>query len=330
MSASHRTTDSDFSRAFARQRSPARIAVVNIMDNASGTEKHFRRTLTSANESADITMCRMDCARLGKKYFTEHDHLMSEGYVDWQDVIGKEHFDLVIVTGINRGKIPYAELARTHAPFWNEMHDLLGSIDAAHDNGLVGHTSLICWSAFAALKIQHGVEKLIRSEKLYGLFDHVIETQDHPLFASFEQKDNQLLIPQSRFATLDNAAVKQAIGASRGQILMSGPECPAIWTLGNHTTCIINHPEYSEDTLRREFSRHRKEDAGFPAPAGYIVNDAGALEQQETFDVLGQLCSTIYRNLIDISVSARQTCPVISQQWRHDEAAPERQLARFA
>jgi len=276
----------------------ASIAVINIMDNAKSTEAHFKKTILSADPNAQITWCRMKCAEQGEKYFTEHQHLLSPNYDDWHDVIGKKNFDLVIFTGINRGNLSYYDLAKKFPAFWEETQQLVRKIKSSIHSGTIGHTALICWAAFAAMKELYGIEKGIHSEKFYGLFHHSIANPDHPLAQGFGE--DAFLVPQSRYSFMEEDKLSKVIQQQRGEIVMHGPDGPAIWTLEqNRMTCFINHLEYGIDTLHREWKNGQKYLPNCPPPQNYSFDPEGSnLELEVVFEQLGLSCGHFYKNLI--------------------------------
>jgi len=284
----------------AQQNTP-RIALVNIMDNAAGTERHFVRTLLKANPLSDITLYRMACAKKDHKYFDEQEYLLGDNYVDWHGVIGIENIDLVIVTGINRGTLSYTDLEKKYPDFWAESQDLFRAIHTSLSDKKTGHAAFVCWSAFAAMKTLYGVEKGIRPQKLYGLFDHKIENPNHPLAKGFGTEN--MFVPQSRSSFMKQHELDKVICDHNGDTIMSGPDGPAIWTLeNNRMTCFINHLEYGFDTLANEYARDKiKIRPDFPPPENYNPSDLLNRELLGTFDRLSQSCSHFYKNLIDLA-----------------------------
>lgn len=304
----YRTTVSNTNSAPRR----ARIALVNIMDNAAATEDHFRSIIERADPHAEIVLCRMACAKddLGRAeplYFRDKtNHLLSDRYVDWHDVIGQQDIDLVIVTGIDRGGLTYQELETQYPLFWNETRELLNTIDATTKTGQTGHSLLICWAAFAAMKVWSNVDKGIHDQKLYGVFDHKAVADNHPLLNSLQGRDFK--IPHSRMSYMNENELRNAINHDGGQTVLEGPGGPAIWTLHDgRMTAIIGHPEYGESTLQKEQERDtlklrdrtNNPDAVFPAPANYSYGSAGTTA---TFDYLKTtFCPTLYKNLVSLA-----------------------------
>lgn len=284
------------------QNRPTRVALVNIMDNAEGTERHFTRTIQKADPNAEITLCRMACAKIDPKYFRENDFLLSERYVDWHDVIGEKNFDLVIVTGIDRGTLSYDDLEAEYGDFWNESKQLFRAIQSSIRTGKTGHSALVCWSAFAAMKDLYDVEKGIHPQKFYGLFPHTIQEPRHPLVNGFA--DKEILVPHSRSSYMNDDHLRETIDEHCGKVVLNGPDGPSIWTLENdRMTCFINHLEYSIDTLHREYQRDRKNRCpNFPAPQNYNYNPDGENSELETiFEELSSACDHFYTNLLKIA-----------------------------
>ncbi|HOO51115.1 MAG TPA: homoserine O-succinyltransferase [Alphaproteobacteria bacterium] len=288
-----------------------RIVLINIMDNAEGTEKHFVKTLQTAHPEAEIVLCRMACAKKDAKYFLEQDYLCSDRYQDWQEVIGRDYVDLVIVTGINRGKLTYQDMASQYKGFWNESCSLFRKLQHATRSGQVGHATLVCWSAFAAMKDLYSVDKQIHPKKFYGLFKHYLPEEPHPLLAGIE--DREILIPQSRYSYMDEEELNAAIRAHDGTVALNGPDGPALWTLeSGRISCIINHPEYSIDTLSREYAKGvEKEGSDFELPQNYDLKDIQ--RHTETFERLKTLSPLLYRNIIIHALSVRPSQPKPAQ-----------------
>lgn len=285
---------------------PVRIALVNIMDNAEGTERHFTSTLQAARPDADITLCRMNCAQIDPKYFREQDYLLSDRYIDWHEVIGKQDFDLVIVTGINRGTLTYQKLGDDYADFWNESKELFRALRTSIREGKTGHGALVCWSAFAAMKELYGVEKGIHPQKFYGLFEHKIESPGHPLVKGLDR--DTLLVPQSRSSYMKEDDLRRAIKDHDGDVVMNGPDGPAIWALeGGRLTCSINHLEYGIDTLKKEYDRDSDNGKNaFPLPRNYDPHNVETPENIAAFSRLGDTCANFYKNLISLAQDQKQ------------------------
>lgn len=284
----------------------ARICAINIMDNAEGTKRHFEKTLLAADPNAKITWCRMQCAKEDPKYFREQSHLLSEEYTDWQDVIGIEDFDLAIFTGINRGNLSYEDLAKRFPAFWNESKDAICAIEQSIKSGKTGHGAFVCWSAFAYMKELYGVEKGIHPEKFYGLFPHKIVTPPHPLVTGFAEDD--IHVPQSRYSYMEESDLNEVINNHEGQVVMNGPDGPAIWTLrDDRITCFINHLEYSAETLQKEYEFGRSQNNGvFNPPQNYKYDPNGQNTDLEiTFDSLRTSCAKFYKNLIELAVTQK-------------------------
>lgn len=283
---------------------PPRILLVNIMDNARGTEEHFVRTLKAAAPDAQITLARMSCAKSDAKYFKEQDHLLSDRYVDWHEELGQKPYDLVVVTGINRGTLTYEDLGEQYGEFWDESRALFRAIQSNIRSSNVKHAALVCWSAFAAMKELYGVDKGIHNQKLYGLFPHTLDNPSHPLARGMGTQ--AILAPQSRYSYIDEDQLNAVIDDHGGEVVMNGPDGPAVWTLEDRKiTCFINHLEYSIDTLAREFNRERSHTSpDFPPPLNYNPHDVYSAQNRQTFDRLEKVCSAFYRNLIETAHGA--------------------------
>ncbi|MDD3020301.1 MAG: homoserine O-succinyltransferase [Alphaproteobacteria bacterium] len=300
-----------------------KIVFINLMDNALGTEKHFLNILKKASPDAEVILCRMACNHKDPRYFNEQDYLNSDRYQDWQTVIGNTYADQVIVSGINRGLLSYDDMKNDYKDFWDECCTLFRKLQHATRNGQVGHATLICWAAFAAMKDLYEVEKDIHAEKFYGLFPHKIPSSDHPLVKGTQ--GSEILIPQSRYSYMESSHLKDVIDYHQGTVAMDGPDGPAIWTLEQQRiSCIINHPEYSIDTLHKEYEFGKsKEGDDFAPPRNYDVQNINCAKHRESFARLEEFCITFYQNLINHALEARPNASLPYKRSDEENSRPD-------
>ncbi len=331
-------------RSHANDSSPRRrevIAVVILMDNAEATEKHFRALLEQAAPNADIIMCRMECAEadLDKEnphYFKDKTrYLLREHIQKWQDVIGVQHLDQVIVTGINRGSLSYAELETEYPLFWNEFKSLMHQIDATTTSGQTGHGFLVCWAAIAGAYVLEGVKKNIYPNKLYGVYDHQIVEPRHELLTGLGGCNFR--IPHSRFSYMDETELTTAIERAEGRVILRGPDGPALWTMHHdRIAAIIGHPEYGESTLQNEYKRDRAKfreqtgdpDGDIPVPENY---EYGSEKTSNDFNYLKKTLSpTFYHNLVRLAIQRKNEANAREEIEKNQSSEVPNGLLHFA
>jgi homoserine O-succinyltransferase/O-acetyltransferase len=224
------------SRANRQEIRPLKLLFLNLMPKKIETENQFLRLLSNSPLQIDIDLLRID-QRESKNTPSEH---LDSFYVDFDD-IQHLNYDGLIITGAPLGKIPFNEVI-----YWDKFKTIL--IWAQHH---VTSTLLFCWAAQAALNIIYGLPKLIRQQKLSGVFDHYITDNKAILTRGF---DDHFWAPHSRYADFPSDMIcKQtnltilAESKIAGAYLMTTDDRRMVFVTG--------HPEYDALTLANEYFR---------------------------------------------------------------------------
>ncbi|RTE87367.1 MULTISPECIES: homoserine O-succinyltransferase [Gammaproteobacteria] len=157
--------------------------------------------------------------------------------------VGKPaQFDALIITGAPLGRTPYQDVK-----YWGELAALF---DFCIEHRIPMFCS--CWAANAYLYAKYQLTPNIRSEKLFGVFEHK-QSQHHPVLNGLEPS---IWLPQSRYAFIDPDEIKQH---EHIEPLLEVPnEGPAMLIDQHETLLLLAHPEYAEDTLQNEYKRDQR------------------------------------------------------------------------
>lgn len=227
-----------------------RVGLLNLMPDKATTERHWLRLLAATGVDAHVLLLRLhNWTPRG----TSGDY-MKQYYQSWRDVAD---LDALIITGAPLGQFSYSEV-----DYWEEFIQLLQAFEYLQTPSL-----LSCWAAHGALHHFHQLHTTRRTQKLSGLFEHT--TAPDPLTAGLA---TQLVLPQSRFAQLDSAAVaghpavRVLLHSSvAGPVLMRDNLAPRCYLLG--------HPEYEAETLALEYEQDQQKGMAVAMPEGYFIND---------------------------------------------------------
>jgi homoserine O-succinyltransferase len=157
-------------------------------------------------------------------------------------------------------------------PYWQELTEIF---DWAKEN--TSSTILSCLAAHAGVLYLDGIERRRLKEKCFGLFYFTVQHY-HPLVG---RRGNRRLTPHSRY----NEVLQGELERAGYEILTSSPEHGVdIFTkfFGSQFVFLQGHPEYSANTLAREYRRDigresRGEIGRAPKmPEGYFSIDAEA------------------------------------------------------
>jgi homoserine O-succinyltransferase/O-acetyltransferase len=236
------------------------IGVVNNMPTAAikSTERQFCDILGEAAQglSIQIRWFRLAGAR--------------PGHYERLDALWESHLDGLIVTGAE----PRAAVL-TDEPFWEP---LTKTIDWA-----TRHTSSAVWSCLAthaAVLHLDGVQRRKRPKKVFGVFDSLKTSSDHPILTNVQACWR---VPHSRWNDLPEADLE----ASGYEMLSKSPEAGVDTFVKQFDRSLFwfiqSHPEYDAGALMREYRRdvarfHVGQMERYPeVPQNYF--DRGTVEQ---------------------------------------------------
>ncbi|HHS82996.1 MAG TPA: homoserine O-succinyltransferase, partial [Devosia sp.] len=147
----------DSRRATRQDIRPLQIGLLNLMPNKERTETQFARLIGATPLQIDLTLVRISDHRAKN---TSEEYL-NTFYQRWEDV-RPQKFDGFVVTGA-----PIAHLPFEQVKYWPEMVEIM---DWTQTN--VHSTMFICWGAQAALHHFHGVSRIRRAQKAFGVYRH--------------------------------------------------------------------------------------------------------------------------------------------------------------
>ena len=231
-----------------------KIAVVNIMPQKMNTELQLLRLLSNSPLQTEVTFLR-----LGTHHYRNISEAYLRSYYKAFSDIQEKYFDGLIITGAPVETLPYEEV-----DYWKE---LTGIMKWSEEH--VTSSMYICWAAQAGLYFHYGIPKYPLKEKLSGIYPHRKLCPDEELTRGF---DDVFYAPHSRHTGVRSSDIKLH---RELRILAESPVAGAYLILDkeNKRVFVKGHPEYSTDTLSKEYFRDRKKNLDPKVPAGYFPED---------------------------------------------------------
>ncbi len=244
----------DSRRATRQDIRPLQIGLLNLMPNKERTETQFARLIGATPLQIDLTLVRISDHRAKN---TSEEYL-NTFYQRWEDV-RPQKFDGFVVTGA-----PIAHLPFEQVKYWPEMVEIM---DWTQTN--VHSTMFICWGAQAALHHFHGVRRIRRAQKAFGVYRHQTRDTASPYLRGFS---DDLAIPVSRTNDIDMASIPPDSGLrviidsdEVGVCMFDDPEHRALH--------MLNHLEYDNQSLGDEYRRDMEAGLNPNLPVGYYPDD---------------------------------------------------------
>jgi homoserine O-succinyltransferase len=175
------------------------------------------------------------------------------------DQIKDHNYDGLIITGAPLGLVAFEDVI-----YWPQVDEII-QWSRTH----VTSTLFLCWAAQAGLKSLYNLPKQTREEKLSGVYQQIVNSENDVLTRGF---DDQFLAPQSRTADFQVDYIK----ANTDLIILAQSDASGAYLMTSadrRQVYITGHPEYSAHTLADEY--HRDCDAGLNPilPINYFPND---------------------------------------------------------
>lgn len=236
-------------RAQSQDIRPLRLAIINLMPTKIETETQLLRMLSNTALQVNVDLIR---TKSHQSKNTSKEHL--EKFYKTFDEIRDTKYDGMIVTGAPVEKLDYEEVS-----YWEELKEIM---DYAREN--VYSTMFICWASQAALYHYYGIKKYKFEEKLSGVFENEVVTEN-VLTRGF---DNYFYAPQSRYTYCreeDLSAVEDIKIIAKSDL--AGVHISA--TSDNRLIFISGHSEYDEDTLDKEYRRDVAQGINPKVPQNY-------------------------------------------------------------
>ena len=241
-------------RAITQDIRPLKILLLNLMPTKVATETQFTRLLGNSPLQVELELIHTSSHKAKN---VSEDHLLA--FYKTFDEVKENYYDGLIITGA-----PVEHLEFEQVEYWQELTEIMEwSKTHAHS------TLHICWGAQAGLYYHYGIKKHGLSEKLFGVFPHVVEYRRSILFRGF---DDVFMVPQSRHTTVDRADI-EAVPDLR--ILASSEEC-GVYAVSDKKTrriFVTGHSEYDAETLKNEYVRDVGLGRPISVPKNYFPDD---------------------------------------------------------
>ncbi len=231
------------------------IGLINLMPNKVDTETQFIRLIGSTPLQINFTLIRMT-EHVSKSTSMEY---LNQFYVTYEEIKDRK-FDGLIITGAPIEHLEYEEIY-----YWQELCDVF---DWTQSN--VHSTFGICWGGMAMMYYWYNLPKVQFDQKLFGCYPQTNHETNSPFLRGFS--DN-IYIPVSRWAGMDQKDIDESKGLKT--LLGSQETGPClIEDIRHHSLYIMNHFEYSTDTLMNEYNRDlNAEGIEIQLPKYYFPNE---------------------------------------------------------
>lgn len=233
---------------------PLRVAILNLMPKKIETETQILRLLSNTPLQVDIELVQTATHR-SKNTSIEH---LTKFYKTF-DEIKDERFDALIITGA-----PVEQYKFEDVDYWQELCEIM-----KWSTTNVFCTMHICWGAYAGLYYHYGIPKHDLESKMFGVFPHRIEVQDHPLLKGF---DEIFYVPHSRHTEVRRLDVERI---SLLKILTSSDMSGVHIIAEKHGRqfFITGHSEYDRLTLANEYFRDLDKGVKIDLPYNYFPDN---------------------------------------------------------
>lgn len=238
-------------RALHQDIRPLRIALLNLMPKKIETETHLLRMLGNSPLQVDIELIQT------KSYTSKNtpaEHLLK--FYKTFDDIRDERFDGFIITGA-----PVELMAFEEVEYWPELCTIM-EWSKTH----VFSTLHICWGAQAGLYYHYGIPKYPLDEKCFGIFQHRLLLQNHPITRGF---DEVFWAPHSRHTTIKRRDVARFPELE----ILTASDKAGIYMIGRRDGrqfFVMGHSEYDRDTLAAEYFRDINRGLPIAMPENYF------------------------------------------------------------
>lgn len=246
-------------RALSQDIRPLKILLLNLMPTKVETETQLARLLGNTPLQVELELIHTSTHE-SKNVSKEH---LLAFYKTFEDVKHK-HFDGMIITGAPVEKMNFEQVE-----YWDELCEIM-EWTKTH----VTSTFHICWGAQAGLYYHFGINKYPLKEKMFGVFEHIVERRSSMLFRG---ADDVFMVPHSRHTEIRRQDVEKV---PELRILATSKEAGiyALATDSGKQIFITGHSEYDADTLKREYFRDKNLNLPVKVPKNYFPNDDDSLD----------------------------------------------------
>lgn len=208
------------------------IGLLNMMADGAlrATERQFQGLLGPGCELHPFSFPEIPRGTAGRSY-------VSANYADFAAVAARG-LDALIITGAN---IATPDLSLQ--PFWDPLQQVMAW---ARDN--VRSTLCSCLATHAVLEARYGQQRRRMPAKLWGVYDHRISEDEHPLVRGLGAS---VPVPHSRH----NEITPQQFEAAGLTVLLQGDQGGVHLAAGDGLVLLQGHPEYDDVSLLKEYRR---------------------------------------------------------------------------
>jgi homoserine O-succinyltransferase/O-acetyltransferase len=246
-------------RAIHQDIRPQEIVILNLMPNKTTTETHLLRMLSNTPLQLEVVLVH---PKTHTSKNTPQEHL--DSFYKTFDLIKHQNFDGLIITGA-----PIEHLDFEEVDYWSEMKEIMNWAETH-----VTSTLFICWAAQAGLYYHYRIPKYPLIKKMFGVFNHKINTPKLPIVRGF---DDEFLAPHSRHTEVRRNDIKLindldivAESEEAGIYLVASKDGKRLFVTG--------HSEYDPYTLRDEYIRDLNKGLPIEKPQNYFLDDDPLLE----------------------------------------------------
>lgn len=226
----------DSERAAMQDIRPLEVGIINLMPNKIQTETQLCRLLSNTPLQINVDLIRID-NQVSRHTPAAH---MDSFYQNFDDIAHKR-YDGLIITGAPVALVAYEEIS-----YWDRITTVM---DWARRH--VQSTLHLCWAAHAAMYHFHGINRHIRQEKLFGVFEHQVNKPLDELVRGFDQR---FYAPHSRYGDISVPEYESVDGL---HVLASSEQAGAyiVASKDKRQVFLTGHPEYELHTLNDEYKR---------------------------------------------------------------------------
>ncbi len=233
---------------------PLRIAILNLMPTKETTETQLIRLLSNSSLQVDLTLLKT-ATYTPKHTSAEHMETFYKSFYDVRD----QKFDGLVITGA-----PLEDKEFEDVDYWQEFTEIM-EWSRTH----VFSTLYICWAAQAGLYYHYGIPKYHLPAKMFGIFEHEVNTPRHPLVRGF---DESYLAPHSRHTEIRREDIERVHELS----IISESEKAGIYIVAakdSRKFFVTGHSEYDAETLSKEYFRDVDKGLKIDIPYNYFPDD---------------------------------------------------------
>ena len=244
----------DETRAIHQDIRPLKIVILNLMPLKIATETDLLRLLSNSPIQIEIDFLQIE-GHVSKN--TSMDHLNT--FYHTFPEIKQNKYDGMIITGAPVEHLPFEEV-----DYWENICEIFEWAD--HH---VTSTMFICWAAQAGLHYHFGIPKYPLGKKMFGIFDHQISDSKLPIFRGF---DDVFRAPHSRHTEI---LAKDLFKVPEIELISYSEMAGVYMAMTNNgkQLFITGHPEYSRETLNREYKRDFEKGLPIDLPVNYYLNN---------------------------------------------------------